>query len=262
VLDLEQRLAECRRRWEAAPLSRAFIPLADALRQAGRCDEALAVLEQGLAAHPGAVGGLVTLARTHVAAGRPQQAAFVAARILEHDPDNLVALEILGQEERRRGHIAAAIACFERLAGLDPADRHWAEVLAALRREVEAPAAAPAPEEAETGFATLTLAELYLAQGYRHKAAATLRRLAAERPHDAQLAVRLAELEAAADGPAVRPASPAPQLAATQMTAPQTTAPAAGRPAAPPPPATRRQQSQEQFALWIERLRADRGAPR
>lgn len=256
MVDLEQRLAECRRRWEAAPGSRAFIPLADALRQAGRCEEALAVLEQGLAAHPDAVGGLVTLARTHSAAGRPQQATAAAARILELDPDNLVALEMLGQEERRRGDIAAAIGRYERLAELEPGDRHWAEVLAVLRRESEE---AAAPEETEAGFATITLAELYLAQGYRQKAAATLRRLAAERPLDPEPAARLAELEAAAagtDGAAVRaaPGTPTP--------APPASAPAPPRAAAPPLGTERRQQSQEQFALWIERLRAERGAPR
>lgn len=253
MVDLEQRLAECRRRWEAAPGSRAFIPLADALRQVGRCEEALAVLEAGLAAHPAAVGGLVTLARTLAAAGRAESAAAAAARVLEHDPDNLAALELLGEDERRRGETLAAIARFERLVELEPADRHWGGILAALRREREAEALAQGGPEA--GFATLTLAELYLAQGYRQKAAATLRRLAAERPGDAALALRLAELEAAPAGTgAAGPAAPAgPTAAPTANVAPPLAGPAAAA-------AARRQQSQEQFALWIERLRAERGA--
>ena len=241
--DLELRIAACRQRCTEAPASRAFIPLADLLRQAGRTDEALSILEAGLARHPRAVGALVTLARCLAGVGRTTQAAEVGGRILELDPDNLVALEILGEEEQRRGDLMAAIGHYERLAQLEPADRHWTTELGRLREQRLASAAAAAGD-AEGGFATLTLVNLYLAQGYRQKAETLLRRLADERPGDAVVRGRLAELVGADDdhGASVeRMAPPAlPRLG-----------PGAG---------DKREQSREQFAMWIERLKAERGA--
>lgn len=246
--DIESRIAEYRARWEAAPRSRAFIPLADQLRQAGRVEEALAVLEAGLACHPRAIGALVTLARTLAGAGRPAPAAEVATRILEHDPDNLVALEILGEEERRRGDLVAAIGHFERLVQLEPTERHWAGALASLREQKSAVAAA-AGGDGEAGFATVTLVDLYLAQGYRQKAVAMLRRLTEQRPGDAALLERLAELEE--DGAAASP----DRVTVDREPVPPASAAAGPRPAG----SDRREQSREQFAMWIERLRADRG---
>ncbi|MBK8166039.1 MAG: tetratricopeptide repeat protein [bacterium] len=243
--DLEDRISECRRRWTASPESRAFIPLADALRQAGLCDEALAVLEKGLTLHPRALGGLVTLARTLSAAGRAERAATVASRILEQDPDNLVALEMLGEDERRRGDTTSAIGYYERLAQLEPGDRHWSAILAGLRAQRDT-----GPDESgdpDAGLVTLTLVDLYLAQGYRLKAEAMLRRLAAARPDDPALSQRLAQFEAERS-----PVADLGSIAAVPvLPAPPTVAPAS---------AARREQSREQFASWIERLRAERGA--
>ena len=200
MTDLNARIIECRQRWEAAPLTRAFIPLADLLLQAGRHDDALAVLEEGLRHHPQAVGGLVTLARTLASARRPAQAAEAAARVLEFDPDNLVALELIADEDRRRGDLVAAIGHYERLAQLDPEDRRWEGAVTILREQRTA--AASAGGDGADGFATLTLVDLYLAQGYRQKAESLLRRLAIERPDDLQVGRRLAALPgpAPADG--------------------------------------------------------------
>jgi Flp pilus assembly protein TadD len=252
VVQIEDRIAECRRRWEASPGSRAFIPLADVLRQAGRCDEALSVLETGLSAHPAAVGALVTLARTLAAMGRTERAVATATRVLEQDPDNLVALEMLGEDERRRGEVEAAIVHFERLVQLEPGDRHWGGILASLREEREAAATAGGDGP---GFATLTLVDLYLAQGYRQKATSLLRRLVADRPDDSALAERLSRLEEG-DGPEVPLETPAGGMM------PEAAAPA--RTPVPPVPGTaeRREQSRAQFEMWIERLRAERGAAR
>lgn len=250
MFDLEDRITECRRRWEAAPGSRAFIPLADALRQAGRCEEALNLLEEGLAEHPRAVGGLVTLARTLSAAGRTERAAAVASRVLEQDPDNIVALEMLGEDERRRGDPIAAITHYERLVQLEPDDRHWQTILAGLREQRETEANETGDRDA--GLATLTLVDLYLAQGYRQKAEAMLRRLVASRPADAGLRARLSEF--ATDG------SQGVGAGAGEIVAAAPAAPGPGRPPAAPGAGDRRDQSREQFALWIERLRAERGA--
>ncbi len=234
MADLETRISECRRRWEAAPGSRAFIPLADLLRQAGRTDEALVVLEEGLSRHPQAVAGLVTLARTLAAAGRPVESGEIAARVLEHDPDNLAGLELAADEDRRRGDLVAAIGHYERLAELAPDDRHWPAVLSGLREQRATLAAAEGAAE-DGGFATLTLVDLYLAQGYNQKAEAVLARLAVERPDDPEVRRRLAALPAAGDRVPEAPVV-APPLDRTG----------------------RRELAKEQFAMWIERLRVER----
>lgn len=249
--ELESRIGACRQRWEGAPGSRAFIPLADLLRQAGRWDEALAVLESGLARHPDAVGGLVTLARTLAASGREDAAADVAVRVLELDPDNLVALELLADADERAADLPAAIAHCERLAQLEPGDPHWADRLARLRDAWSAAPAEGPDDGGGNGFATLTLVDLCLAQGYRGKADKLLRRLAAERPGDPLVAARLAALREAGDGdlsePAVALAWPGSEGA---LAAPQ--GGAAG--------AARREAAREQFTRWLDRIRAEREA--
>lgn len=247
--DLNDRIRDCRQRWEAAPLTRAFIPLADLLYRAGRNDEALAVLEAGLSRHPQAVGGLVTLARTLASAGRTTQAAEAAIRVLEFDPDNLVALELIADEDRRRGDLMAASGHYERLAQLDPGDRRWAAILASLREQRTAAAAAAAGGDGTEGFATLTLVDLYLAQGYRQKAETLLRRLADERPDDPQVVRRLAVLPGAAPTAAD---SVAPDTVFSPELQPETGSTA--RDAA----GDRRELARVQFAGWIERLRIER----
>lgn len=249
MTDLNARISECRERWEAAPLTRAFIPLADLLRQAGRADEALAILDEGLSLHPHAVGGLVTLARTLASVGRSTQAAEAAVRVLESDPDNLVALELVADEDRRRGDLVAASGHYERLAQLDPDNRRWPEVLTSLREQRTALAAEAAGGDGAVGFATLTLVDLYLAQGYREKAESLLRRLADERPDDLQVGRRLAALPGAALADET-PAAAAPLPGG----APLPKAGGTGRDAA----GDRREQARVQFASWIERLRVER----
>jgi len=247
VTDLNARIHECRKRWEAAPLTRAFIPLADLLRRAGRNDEALAVLDEGLSRHPQAVGGLVTLARTLASAGRTTQAAEAAVRVLVCDPDNLVALELIADEDRRRGDLVAASGHYERLAQVDPDNRHWAAVLTSLREQRAAAAAAGG--DGTEGFATLTLVDLYLAQGYWQKAEALLRRLAEERPDDLQVNRRLAALPGT---PSVNENSGTPDPTPGGGPLPKTCSTvrdAAG---------DRRELARVQFASWIERLRIER----
>jgi tetratricopeptide (TPR) repeat protein len=230
-------------------LTRAFIPLADLLRRAGRNDEALAVLDEGLRRHPQAVGGLVTLARTLASAGRPTQAAEAAERVVDCDPDNLVALELIADEDRRRGDLVAASGHYERLMQLDPDNLHWGTVLTELREQRTAAAAEAAGGDGADGFATLTLVDLYLAQGYRQKAESLLRRLADERPDDLQVGRRLASLPGAEmedEGSAT--------LGSISGTAALPKTGSAGKDAA----GDRRELARVQFASWIERLRIER----
>ncbi len=73
--NIERQIQFYQRKYELNPHSRAFAPLADLYRKAGRLEEAIEVLEAGLAEHPRYVSALVILARCHVdAGGRPSRA--------------------------------------------------------------------------------------------------------------------------------------------------------------------------------------------
>lgn len=327
--NLERQIDYYLRKYELNPHSRAFAPLADLYRKTGRVEEALEILAAGLAEHPTYVSALVIKARCHLALGQvpPGLAAF--QRVLELDPDNLVAIKQLAELALADGDQSRAAVFLARVVSLDPTDERAAAQLEWLRGaaateaaapaadappatvpETPEPAAAPAglepaalepatvepvaadapaaepaalepaaaepataepaatavaatavPTLAEPGsaavgagepadaapeaaapaggapggpaepdgepapavltedqrrerqsFATKTLAEIYLAQGYRDKALAVLREILARHPERADVREKIAELEGAPEGapaPAGRPETPA-----------------------------------------------------
>jgi tetratricopeptide (TPR) repeat protein len=242
--DLQSRIATCRRRWQQAPLSRAFAPLADLLRQDGQLDEALAVLDEGLSRHPDFTGGLIVLGRTLLEAERDEKAGRVLDRVLQLDPDNVVARGLLAAEAAQCGDWATAAGHLKQLIRLEPDENRWRDELqtAEARLEPPAPPAPPAetPEERRPvaadvpSFATLTMVDIYLAQGYRGRAVNALEQILAREPHREDVRQRLVDLKAALALDPEPDAGP-------------------GDPAAPT--GRRREADREQFAAWIERLR-------
>ncbi len=93
--DIERQIQFYLRKYELAPHSRAFAPLADLYRRAGRVEEALEILAAGLVEHPQYVSALVIRGRCHVDAGQSEAADKAFQRVLELDPENLVALKQL-----------------------------------------------------------------------------------------------------------------------------------------------------------------------
>ncbi|MHB8079844.1 MAG: tetratricopeptide repeat protein [Candidatus Krumholzibacteriia bacterium] len=302
--NIERQIQFYQRKYELNPHSRAFAPLADLYRKAGRLEEAIEVLEAGLTEHPRYVSALVILARCHVDAGRPAESGEAFARVLALDPDNLVALKSLAEMALAADDAARGAALLERVVFLDPTDEPAAARLEQLRGgaapptapapatpgnvlldhnavalapngeavapvapdvadvaavpevaaapEVTAapdvaavpevatvpaePEAAAAPEPAAVpvtepepaspvperqSFATRTLAEIYLAQGYREKALTVLREILARHPERDDVAAKIAEIESQPAGsvPAGAPATTivaAPPLPATE----------------------------------------------
>ena len=279
--NIERQIQFYQRKYELNPHSRAFAPLADLYRKAGRLEEAIEVLEAGLAEHPGYVSALVILARCHVDAGRPGESAAAFTRVLELDPDNLVALKSLAEMALERQDDARGAALLERVVVLDPTDELAATRLEALRRGAaastpptppdaaatptpaaavepaaeaapapvvaaavepapvlavveEPPAAAesPLPAQERQSFATRTLAEIYLAQGYREKALTVLREILSRHPERDDVAAKIAEIESQPPATAVG-------------------APAAPTAIMPPPPAT---EHRLHFEAWLGRV--------
>jgi tetratricopeptide (TPR) repeat protein len=293
--NIERQIQFYQRKYELNPHSRAFAPLADLYRKAGRLEEAIEVLEAGLAEHPRYVSALVILARCHVDAGRPTESGGAFARVLALDPDNLVALKNLAEMALTADDNDRAAEFLERVVFLDPTDEFAATRLEALRGGVATSAPAepkPAPVDGESpdiaavamptpadttesntgvvlpvagedavadcaaaelatngdavaesdvlspvlerqSFATRTLAEIYLAQGYREKALTVLREILTRHPDRSDVAAKIAEIQS----------QPSSSVASG--------APATPDVAAPPPPAT---ENRLHFEAWLGRV--------
>jgi len=291
--NIERQINFYQRKYELNPHSRAFAPLADLYRKAGRLEEAIEVLEAGLAEHPRYVSALVILARCHVDAGRPVESGEAFARVLTLDPDNLVALKSLAEMALAGLDNARGAEFLERVVFLDPTDELAATRLETLRGSAGSPApATPKPPDDESpdsadvalppradaveptagtavpvvgeeavadepsaepaadsgtpaepevvspalerqSFATRTLAEIYLAQGYREKALTVLREILTRHPDRADVAAKITEIESQ---PTIAAASGVPVTPAV---------------APPPPPVT---ENRLHFEAWLGRV--------
>ncbi len=133
--------------FEADPSSKAFAPLAEAYRVAGRIDEALDVLQKGIPLHPGIPAALTTLGRCFLARGRAADAKGPLERAVSLSPGSLAALSALAEAYERSGEADAAAKTYRTLLLLDPGDAHSQGRLAALQ------ALGLAPQQVERGRA-------------------------------------------------------------------------------------------------------------
>jgi tetratricopeptide (TPR) repeat protein len=152
------------------PRSMAFAPLAEAYRKNGRLDEAVAVAEAGLKAHPGYLGGLVVLGRALFDKGEVARSFEILSNVMKENPDNYMAAKTLARIYAQRDDIDQALAAYRRVRAMMPGDREVEEELTRLTAE-EAKAIAegrlpppppepppPPPPVATMGFATESFA--------------------------------------------------------------------------------------------------------
>jgi tetratricopeptide (TPR) repeat protein len=212
--DLQSQIAYFESKRQLSPDSRVFAPLADLYRRAERFDDALRVLEEGLERHPDFVSALVVLGRVHVDREDPDAARAAWQKVMAVDPENLVALRQLAVDASEREAWRPAVRLWERYVRLNPVDEDAEDRLRKARAELEASAPPPAgdsqtPEEtpppapaeppsggspALRNLATKTLAEIFLAQGYRDKAIAVLEEILEHDPERQDVSVRLEEI--------------------------------------------------------------------
>jgi predicted Zn-dependent protease len=201
--DLQARIERLRQRHDEQPGSKFFAPLADLLRQDGQVEQALVLLEDGLALYPQYVSAMVILGQTLLDAGRKDHARQVLARVLDLDPDNFVALGLLAQGACDDEDWETARPWLESLRRLEPDNQHWedlwvdATVRPAPVVETESPPPPAAAAHAE--FATLSMVDIYLAQGYLRKALAALRLIHSRDPGNQDVRNRLDEVLARLD---------------------------------------------------------------
>lgn len=250
-MDLNAKIETFSQRLAEYPHSRWFAPLADLLRQAGHLEDALELLDDGLARHPEYISALVIKGQTLLDAGRTDQAREVLVRVMEIDSENFVVLGLLTEEAKYRQAWNESIPLLEKLMVLDPDDDRWPNELAEARRFAErevSPALDPF-ESLDTDFATLTLVDIYLAQGYRAKALDALSQMAAREPGREDVLKRIDEIEGQNPPGPLGPTAPVipPGIPLTPPGDPRDTY------------AARRNNDKKQFEDWISRLRQEGG---
>lgn len=257
MADRQEQIQRLRQRHLDAPASKAFAPLADLLRRSGQFEEALVLLEDGLSRHPDYLTAMVILGRTLQDANRLDHARKVLLRVVDLDPDNFVALGLLARDACQLDQWEPATSWLERLVVLEPQEPDWALLLEEARRRrpgpVPEPSAAGGKTRAEaeaSGIATMTMVDIYIAQGYYGKALAALRLIRSREPGRTDIKARMAEVLALMDlhgegNPPDRPDEGAAPGASSSGT----------------PAQTRRRREKQSFNEWIDRIQSGESDP-
>jgi len=144
-------------RYAENPDGRYFAPLADAYRKAGRVDDALQLVAQGLSKHPDYLSAHIVLGRCYLDRKDDAGATGAFQRVLELDQENIIALKSLAEIAERGGQVDEARRWLMRLLVVDGMNAEAEEDLQRLGGPIEG-AAEPAVEAepvADISFADL-----------------------------------------------------------------------------------------------------------
>lgn len=232
--DLSAEIAKYEAQFAREPHSRIFAQLADALRKAGRLEEAIQTCRSGLRDHPTYAAALVVLGRALLQKGQPLEAEKELTAALKLSPGNVAAHRLLADAAAAQGKKGEARERYEALLKQNPQDRELQVALARLEH-ARPPSFSPPPLPATTppaamgvaagteqawvlpeeepgeeegasslpvGRATETLADLYARQGFVDRATDLYRELLRQDPTRADLRRKLEEMEEPAPAPA------------------------------------------------------------
>lgn len=136
---LENERKRLQERYDEQPDSRVFAPLADCLRKQGKLQEALGVCHTGLSKHPRYSSAYVILGKIHLERGDDGAAREAFLRVLEFDPQNLLALRQLAELDESREDFAAAVSRWELVTALEIDPAKAEERLEAARAKLDPP---------------------------------------------------------------------------------------------------------------------------
>ncbi len=140
-------------RYAENPDGRYFAPLADAYRKAGRVDDALQLVTQGLTKHPDYLSAHIVLGRCLLDKKDDAGASAAFSRVLELDQENIIALKALAEVAERGGQNDAARRWLMRLLVVDGMNAEAEEDLQRLGGPLEESAAVePEAAGAEAGI--------------------------------------------------------------------------------------------------------------
>ncbi|HET6762845.1 MAG TPA: hypothetical protein VFH27_04210, partial [Longimicrobiaceae bacterium] len=146
--ELAEKIRELSARHEENP-GRFFVPLANALRDAGEIGQAEELLRSGLKRHPGYLSAHIVLGRCLADRGAQEEAAVEFRHVLSVDPQNLIALRTMGEMTAAAGRTDEAARWYRDLLAVDPMNKEARDALDAV--EASAGAAPAAPEQAGYG---------------------------------------------------------------------------------------------------------------
>jgi tetratricopeptide (TPR) repeat protein len=148
------------RRWLENPKGRNFAPLADAYRKAGELDRAIDLCKSGLERHPDYVSAHIVYGRCLIDTKNDTGAQEAFQRVLALDPENIIALKILGEVAERNNRFDEAVDWLARLLNADPMNGEAAEHLArAKTKAAAAKASAPPPSPGIADAETAAMAK-------------------------------------------------------------------------------------------------------
>ena len=130
-----------------------FAPLSELYRKLGLLDDAVAVANRGIEAHPEYIGGFMALGRALFEQGNRDQAKTALEKVVLATPENLLAQRILSQLYQEEGNLSAAERALHLLVTFNPEDRESALALEVLRRSIP-PAGETVPLPATALFKT------------------------------------------------------------------------------------------------------------
>ncbi|HMA39452.1 MAG TPA: tetratricopeptide repeat protein [Gemmatimonadales bacterium] len=149
-------------RYRENPKGRNFAPLADAYRKAGLIDNAIELCQSGLQLHPDYVSGHIVHGRCLVDKKDDTGAEAVFRKVLDLDPENILALKVLAEISERNERFGAASEWLNRLLLADPMNGEAADGLSRVRGKAAAQPPPPEPAPPEPAPVELPLPELAL----------------------------------------------------------------------------------------------------
>ena len=121
------------------PQSRAFAPLAEVHRKAGRLDDAINVARAGLELNPGYSGGLVVLGRALFEKGELDNAIEVLQEAVKDTPENYLGQKFLGKVLMAKGENKGALSALDTANLLSPEDEEVSRLLDEVRSKAVTP---------------------------------------------------------------------------------------------------------------------------
>ncbi|UCF06205.1 MAG: tetratricopeptide repeat protein [bacterium] len=199
--DINEELQSLIERFEGAPDSRLFAPLADAYRKKGDIDRAIEICERGIERYPEYASARVILGKCFYDKGATERAKSEFVRVLELDSENMVALKFVGEillaEDDRR----EAATYFRKLLSIDPLNEDAKRILKELEsefqvREIDLEDSKTVTQiDRPQELATMTLAGIYAAQGYYNKALKIYQQILEREPENREAKEMVGKLE-------------------------------------------------------------------
>jgi len=189
------------------PRSTVFVPLAETYRQIGMLTEGLEVAMKGVRGLPDFSPGFTVLGRIQAQKGDLPGAALSLERALAIDSGNVVALKSLARIRQQQGDVDRALKLLQRVAVVRPEDESIKKLQAKLLQQLSEKQGRAeinnVPVEPETlsdrgkpdPISTLTIAELYIRQGFPQRAMKVYRDLLRVDPNNNEVRQRLIDLK-------------------------------------------------------------------